>query len=62
MNGLIKLQTKGQMDEEVYNEEYVRLSVEPEKLRYDKSKIEKGNLDVEEYKERVVEIIKVINK
>lgn len=46
MKGLIKLQTKGQMDEEVYNEEYVRLSGEIEKLRQEKSKIEKGNVNV----------------
>ncbi|MBK5242048.1 recombinase family protein [Clostridium sp.] len=62
LKGLIKLQTKGQMDEEVYNEEYVRLSGELEKLRQEKGKSEKGNLSIEQYKVRVVEIIKVINE
>jgi DNA invertase Pin-like site-specific DNA recombinase len=62
LKGLIKLQTKGQMDEEVYNEEYVRLSGELEKLRQGKSKIEQGNLNVEQYKLRVAEIIRVINE
>ena len=61
LKGLIKLQTKGQMDEEVYNEEYVRLSGEVEKLRQEKTQVEKGDVDVEQYKQRVVEIIKVIN-
>ena len=62
LKGLIKLQTKGQMDEEVYNEEYVRISGELQKLRQDKSKIETGNVSIEQYKERVDEIIKVIKE
>ncbi|WP_258880965.1 hypothetical protein [Clostridium tagluense] len=33
LKGLIKLQIKGQMDEEVYNEGYVRLSGELEKTK-----------------------------
>ena len=44
------------MDEEVYNEEYVRISGELQKLRQDKSKIETGNLSIEQYKQRVDEI------
>ncbi|MFL0194819.1 recombinase family protein [Clostridium sp. WILCCON 0269] len=59
---LIKLQTKGKMDEEVYSEEYARLSGELEKLRQEKAKIEKGKLDVKQYKQRVAEIIKVIKE
>lgn len=62
LKGLIKLQTKGQMDDEVYNEEYVRLAGELEKLRQEKSKVEKGNLNIEQYKLRVAEIIKVIKE
>jgi len=62
LKGLIKLQIKGRMDDEVYNEEYVRLSEELEKLRHEKGKSEKGNLSIEQYKVRVVEIIKVINE
>lgn len=62
LKGLIKLQTKGQMDEEVYNEEYVRLSGELEKLRQEKAKIEKGNVNVEQYKERVAEIVKAMKE
>lgn len=62
LKGIIKLQTKGQMDEEVYNEEYARISNELENLRQDKSKIETGNLSIEQYKERVDEIIKVIKE
>lgn len=45
----MKLQTKGQLDEKVYNEEYARISNEPESLRWDKSKIETGNLSIEQY-------------
>jgi len=62
LKGLIKLQTKGQMDEEVYNEEYVRISGELQKLRQAKSKIETGNVSIEQYKQRVDEIIKVIKE
>ena len=62
LKGIIKLQTKGQMDEEVYNEEYSRISNELESLRQDKSKIEIGNISIEQYKERVDEIIKVIKE
>ncbi|UZW12550.1 recombinase family protein [Clostridium pasteurianum] len=62
LKGLIKLQTKGQMDEEVYNEEYVRLSGELEKLRLEKEKVEQGNLSIEQYEERVAEIIKAIRE
>lgn len=62
LKGLIKLRTKGQMDEEVYNEEYVRISNELESLRQDKSKIETGNLSIEQHKEKVDEIIKVIKE
>ncbi|SFC20262.1 hypothetical protein [Clostridium uliginosum] len=50
------------MYEEVYNEEYVRISGELQKLRQDKSKIETGNVSIEQYKERVDEIIKVIKE
>ena len=38
------------------------ISGELEKLRQDKSKIETGNLNIEQYKERVDEIIKVIKE
>ncbi|WP_297426743.1 hypothetical protein [Clostridium sp.] len=50
------------MDEEVYNEGYARISNELKSLRQDKSKIETGNLNIEQYKERVDEIIKVIKE
>jgi len=59
--GLIRLQTKGQMDEEVYNEEYVRLSGELEKLRHEKADAEKGIFSIEQYKQRVDEIVYTIN-
>lgn len=45
-----------------YNEEYARISNELESLRQDKSKIETANLSIEQYKERVDEIIKVIKE
>ncbi|MBW9155506.1 hypothetical protein [Clostridium tagluense] len=32
------------------------------KLRQEKAKVEKGNISVEQYKQRVIEIIKVINE
>ena len=44
------------------NEEYARISSELENLRQDKSKIETGNRSIEQYKERVDEIIKVIRE
>ena len=50
------------MDEEIYNEEYVRLSEELEKLRQEKEKVEQGNLSIEQYEERVSEIIKAIRE
>jgi len=55
------LQTKGQLDEEVYNEEYVRLSGELEKLKQEKVDAEKGILSIEQYKQRVDEIVNTIN-
>ena len=44
------------------NEEYARISSELENLRQDKSKIETGNLSIEQHKEKVDEIIKVIRE
>jgi DNA repair exonuclease SbcCD ATPase subunit len=43
-------------------EEYAKISNELESLRQDKTKIETGNLNIKQYKERVDEIIKVIKE
>jgi site-specific DNA recombinase len=50
------------MDEGVYNEEYVRILGELQKLRQYKSKIKTGNVSIEKYKQRVDEIINVIKE
>ncbi|WP_052661249.1 recombinase family protein [Clostridium aceticum] len=61
LKALVKLQTSGQMDGEVYNEEYIRISQELEGLRKEKAKFERANEAEEEFKDRVKEIIEILD-
>ncbi len=61
LKGLIKLNTKGQIDIEVYMEENNRIANELEELRNDKAQIEREHKVGEGYKERVNEIIEVLD-
>jgi len=57
---LVKLQTTGKLDGEIYNEEYQRIAEELNKLRDEKSEFEQDEDRKEELKRRVTEIIDVI--
>ncbi|MCC5908933.1 MAG: recombinase zinc beta ribbon domain-containing protein, partial [Clostridiaceae bacterium] len=61
LKSLVKLQTTGKIDGEVYNEEYMRISQELESLRKEKGKFERANEAEEEYKDRVKEIIEILD-
>ncbi|SDL24732.1 recombinase family protein [Natronincola ferrireducens] len=61
LKALVKLQTTGKIDGEVYNEEYMRISQELETLRKEKGKFERANEAEEEYKDRVKEIIEIVD-
>ena len=61
LKGLVQLKIRGQIDEDVYNEENLRISEELEALREQRLELDKENNIKEQYKERVREIILVIN-
>jgi len=57
---LIRFQTNNGMDDEVYREEYKRISDELEKLREKRAEVDKDSILKESLKGRVDEIIEVI--
>lgn len=59
--GLVQLNLKGEMDEEVYKEEQVRID-ELEQLREQKHEFESSQESKEQYKKRVQEIVNVFQK
>lgn len=61
LKNLVKLQTTGKLDDEVYNEEYFRISEELNELRDTKAEFEQDEDRKEQLKRRVNEIIDVIN-
>jgi site-specific DNA recombinase len=62
LKGLIKLKLRGNMDEMVYNEENERITHELDGHRKRKLELEKEEGRKGQYKERVQEIIQVINE
>lgn len=57
---LVQLQVRGQIDEEVYNEEQSRMSQELNELRKKRLELDKEQHGKEQYKQRVQEIIQAI--
>ncbi|WP_274377559.1 recombinase zinc beta ribbon domain-containing protein [Desulfotruncus arcticus] len=60
LKGLIKFQIQNNLDEDVYKEEYIRISKELEELRRRKAQLEKENSLKDDYRKRVDEIIQVL--
>ncbi|WCK55140.1 recombinase family protein [Aneurinibacillus sp. Ricciae_BoGa-3] len=60
LRGLVQLQIRGQIDEEVYNEEQNRMSQELDELRMKRLELDKEQHGKEQYKQRVQEIIQTI--
>ncbi|MCI1693310.1 recombinase family protein [Aneurinibacillus aneurinilyticus] len=60
LRGLVQLQVRGQIDEEVYNEEQSRMSQELDELRKRRLELDKEQHGKEQYKQRVQEIIQTI--
>ena len=61
LKGLVKLQVRNQIDDAVYNEEYIRISTELDELRDQRAEYEKQNDIGNDYKERLNVIIETIN-
>lgn len=61
LKNLVKLQTTRKLDDEVYNEEYLRISDELNRLRDNKTEFQQDEDRKEQLKRRVKEIIDVVN-
>ncbi|WP_432409673.1 recombinase zinc beta ribbon domain-containing protein [Wukongibacter sp. M2B1] len=61
LKNLVKLQTTGKLDDEIYNEEYTRISEELNKLRDTKGEFQQDKDRKEQLKRRVNEVIYIIN-
>ena len=61
LKGLVKLQVRNQIDDAVYNEEYIRISTELEELREQRAEFDRQNDIGNDYKERLNVIIETLN-
>ncbi len=60
LTNLVKLNTKGAVDAEIYNDEYQKVALEMDKLREKRAEISKRELEVRDGIKRVKEIEKII--
>ena len=62
LKGLIRFQVKNGIDDEVYNEEYKRVTQELDKLRNQRMELEKENTKKDNQRDRVNEIIETLKQ